>query len=48
VFIIDSLGIRIMPANGWSISKIMKTAQATENAPAIRARVLYRWPVQAG
>src|SRR5438094_1443597 len=40
VFIIGSLGIRITPANGWSSSNIMKTAHATENAPAIRAKVL--------
>ena len=40
VLIIGSLGIRIMPANGKSSSRIIKTAQATENAPATRARVV--------
>src|SRR6266403_2241825 len=35
-----SLGTRTMPANGKSSSRIMKIAQATEKAPAIRARVL--------
>src|SRR6266480_2910992 len=39
-FTIGSLGIRITPANGWSSSRIRKTAQATEKAPAIKARVL--------
>src|SRR5438477_12937970 len=38
--VIGSLGIRITPANGWSSSRIRKTAQATEKAPAIKARVL--------
>ena len=40
MFVIGSLGIRITPANGWSSSKIKKTAPATENAPATRASVL--------
>src|SRR5438046_10025575 len=39
-FTMGSLGIRITPANGWSSSRIRKTAQATEKAPAIKAKVL--------
>ena len=38
--IIGSLGIRIRPPNGWSSSTIRRTAQATENAEATKARVL--------